>query len=197
MTREEFINIHWRYYIMLEKSFDKVLQYVELDEKNYTTFSIEFARQLQGICAEIDTVMKVICGIAGDERANTKNYRSIIVARYDDILSKEVTIGKISIKPFETWTKDKPTQSLSWFLGYNNLKHSRTTNYMDANLKNVLYALAGLFLLEMYYVREIAQGEERDIPLPASELFHITDWETVYRDLSGLTMKCTGKQTII
>ena len=194
MTRDEFINIHWRYYIMLEKSFDKILQYVELDEKNYPTFSIEFARQLQGICAEIDTVMKVICGIDSDDRANMKSYQPIIISKYKDIINKEVTIRNISIRPYETWAKYKPTQPLPWYQDYNKLKHSRTTNFEVANLKNVLYALAGLFLLEMYYTHEVAQEGERDIPLPASELFYIADWQAMYSTLSNCVFKHTDKR---
>ena len=62
MIRDEFENICWRYYKLLEKSFVDILLYVELDKRNYSTFSYEFVRHLQSIGAEVDSVLKVICG---------------------------------------------------------------------------------------------------------------------------------------
>ena len=43
------MNKYWRYYLLLEKKFIDTLNYVELDEKNFSTYSVEYAHQLLAI----------------------------------------------------------------------------------------------------------------------------------------------------
>lgn len=81
MTRDEFENNCWRYYKLLEKSFIEILVCVELDIRNYKTFSYEFVRQLQGIGAEVDSVLKTICGFRNSARKNTTDYCPTITVK--------------------------------------------------------------------------------------------------------------------
>lgn len=46
MIRDEFENICWRYYKLLEKSFVDILLYVELDKRNYSRNTE--SRKIQG-----------------------------------------------------------------------------------------------------------------------------------------------------
>ena len=185
MTRDEFEDNCWRYYKLLEKSFVEIMTYVELDTRNYDTFSYEFVRQLQGIGAEIDSVMKVICGFNSSDRKNTNDYCPIILGKYTDITTNEINVQNIVIKPFENWNAQNPTSSLFWYEAYNEIKHGRTGDFTKANLKNVLYALAGLYLLEMHYFQEVAQQNESDIPNRGSEIFNIRNWQTRCISLDG------------
>lgn len=176
MTRDEFEKICWRYYLVLENAFDDVLNYVELDERNYTTFSYEFIRQIQTIGAEIDSVFKVICGFGSGERKNSADYYPIILGNYPDIKTRSVSIRGLTITPFENWDSQSATKSLFWYKAYNDIKHGRAGGFESANLKNVLYALAGLFLLEMYYFRTISGENEPDVPVKKSKIFSIVGW---------------------
>ncbi|GDY88521.1 hypothetical protein MCC01971_01390 [Bifidobacteriaceae bacterium MCC01971] len=63
MTRKELNQKHWRYYLMLEKRFIESMEYVELHQDNYNTFSNGYALLLQAIGAELDTVFKEFCGL--------------------------------------------------------------------------------------------------------------------------------------
>ena len=57
-------------------------------------------------------------------------------------------------------------------------------------MKNVIYSLAGLFLLEMYRIKELAVSEnEPDIPEKKSELFEVPLWETMWFDSSNMYYK--------
>lgn len=186
MTRDEFENNCWRYYKLLEKSFIEILVCVELDIRNYNTFSYEFVRQLQGIGAEVDSVLKVICGFSSSARKNTTDYCPVILEKYTDITTKEIMARDIKIIPFRDWRETDPTNSLFWYKAYNEIKHGRTGDFSKANLQNTLYALAGLYLLEMYYFREIAQPNEPDAPRRGSEIFEICNWETHWMSLEGM-----------
>ena len=89
--------------------------------------------------------------------------------------------------PFEGWTSDAAARSLEWWESYNSVKHGRSMNYKQANLKNVLHALAALYLLEMYRIKEISQDEvEPDVPLEKSALFEIQEWNTKWTDATGM-----------
>ena len=43
MTRKEFLQHYWRYYLVLEEKFKNTLNYIELDWQNAGTFSNEYA----------------------------------------------------------------------------------------------------------------------------------------------------------
>lgn len=196
LTRDKFENDCWRYYKLLEKSFMEILVYVELDEKNYSTFSYEFVRQLQGIGAEVDSVMKIICGFRSNERKNTKDYCPIILEKCADITTREIMSRDIRIIPFKDWKESDPTNSLFWYKAYNEIKHGRTGDFAKANLKNTLYSLSALYLLEMYYFREIAKPNEPDAPRDGSEIFEISNWKTRWMSFKGVGGFITERRTI-
>ena len=54
---------------------------------------------------------------------------------------------KYKFKPFIIDKTDKEKYDLFWYKSYNNLKHDRTKNIKEASLKNLIYALGGLYAL--------------------------------------------------
>lgn len=63
MTRKEFLQHYWRYYLVLEEKFKNTLNYIELDWQNAGTFSNEYALLLQSIGAELDNFLRCIVGL--------------------------------------------------------------------------------------------------------------------------------------
>lgn len=57
MTRKEFLQHYWCYYLVLEEKFKNTLNYVELNWQNAATFSNEYALLLQSIGAELDNFL--------------------------------------------------------------------------------------------------------------------------------------------
>ena len=74
MTRNEFEDDYCKYYFALEEDFEKTLRYVEVHADNFDTYSFEYLRQIQVICAEFDSLSKEICGIPQTERKNITDY---------------------------------------------------------------------------------------------------------------------------
>ncbi len=187
MLRDEFVKIYWRYYLVLEEHFHKIEKYVEFTEDNYSTYSMEFISCLMEIGSEIDGVMKNICGFSATARKTINDYISDILEKYPDIREKEVLVRNMVILPFQGWSIEEPAKSLEWWQAYNNVKHGRSENYQQANLKNVIHALAALFLLEMYRIKEIANiDQEMDIPEKESEIFRIKNWENRWMSCGDL-----------
>lgn len=195
MTRKEFMTNCWRFYLMLEKRFLDTTQYVELNHENFRTFSLEYVNLLQSIGSELDVFMKVICGFKQSEIRDINDYYRKIVPKYKKIKAQKVIVNALNkpINPFNNWSSKCPAESLKWWHAYNLVKHGRIENFKLAKLENVLNALAALYLLEMYYLKDIVKEDEMDIPDRESELFALDNWETRFISKKGLMLKVTGE----
>ena len=142
----------------MESNFINTFRYVALDKKNKKCYSVEFFGLIQSICFEIDSVMKVLCGLPGNSKSDITN-----ILKYKQILeSKNIFLHKDKINiersnynkliPFKEW---KNTAHLNWWKIYTTLKHDRLGNIEDANQYNVLLSLSALYLLEVYLIKTI------------------------------------------
>lgn len=183
MTRDEFHSNYWNYYLMLEKEVLEALEYVELSTDNFSTYSNKFAALIRSIGSELDVFFKVYCDIPADAIKNIADYAQIIFIKYSNIVNEEVRIKgtDIVLRPFEGWDKDRAKQSLLWWESYDNVKHSRVACFDQASLKNCIYALAALYLIENKGFLEILKDtNEVDIMNEPSQLFAIKNWKTKY-----------------
>ena len=195
MTRNEFCKYHWEYYLVLEKDFLEVERYVAFDlgdnflytnsavtdNGNSECFSNEFIKQYQAICSEIDVISKSICKeISGSLSANNmEQYTEIILNNWPNIIQQKVTVKDIELQPFQNWNKRPNYQSPDWWTPYNNVKHKRILNYKKANLKNTINALAGLYILEQYFVKYIGDRDnDFDVPNDISHLYEMINYTT-------------------
>lgn len=177
MTRKEFLQHYWGYYLVLEEKFKNTLNYVELDDKNGAAFSNEYALLLQSIGAELDNFFKIYCGFSSEERKTISDYSSFVLTDYPDIVNQKVLIPErdIELQPYQGWNANRPSQSLVFWDSFCKIKHSRYANIQEANQKNVLNILAALYLLEMKYLSKITY-DEPDVPDNKSGLFELKDW---------------------
>ena len=82
---------------------------------------------------------------------------------------------RILLSPFDS-SRNIPNNSktLFWWQAYDNLKHSRHLNKQDGNLKNTLYLLSSLYLLEMFYMkRKLVKVSY--VPINDSKLFTLIE----------------------
>lgn len=202
VTRNEFMQRYWKYYLMLEENFLETEQYLAIDELNFNAFSNEYIKQYQTICSEIDVIAKSYCvELESSFHGNSINaYCKCVIDNNSDFISRKVMLKdrNIALFPWENWTYTTETQANGhvkivsnnpdWWLKYNKIKHNRTTinnemglpYYKLANQKNVLHSLAALFQLELYYFRKLQQvhfATDADMPGPPSKLFEIENWE--------------------
>ena len=190
MDKVQFTNFYWKYYIHLENEFINTTEFVMLDENNFETFSIEYQKLLLAIGSECEIIFRELCGFASDDRSkNIADFRDEIKSSNLMDLNNHVHIMGVSslssIEPFvETW----PNQTPTWWREYNNVKHGRTLNYKKANLENVLYTLASLYLLEEYLHRKVRKQNEEDFIRPESNLFALS-WERKYSSMDKVTLE--------
>ncbi|MCM1508336.1 MAG: hypothetical protein NC177_14580 [Ruminococcus flavefaciens] len=159
MDENRFIKIYWQQYRLLEKRMIELSDYVEINPKNYATFSNQFISMYLMICSEIDSVADKFCCLLGvtdnKERFGINNKINKILEKYNNLKNwKCITkfpFDKINIVPFAKFNEGV---SADWWQAYNKVKHSRAEqnengkyNYELANLKNILFSLSALYLL--------------------------------------------------
>lgn len=180
MTREEFVTQYWKYYIMLEREFINTLDYAEIGQDS--VYSNKYAMLLQAIGAELDCFFKAYCNKSPEDHSNISDYANFILESWPEIREQKVSIidKRIIIQPYKGWDKKHAKTSLSWWEGFDDIKHSRTANYSKANQINTVNALAALFIIEMRKLSLICDGKEADIPEQPSSLFDLENWEYRY-----------------
>lgn len=177
MNRNDFQKVFWLYYLNLEERFINTTKYVEVAKDNYSTYSIEYTSLLLSICSEIDVISKEICGFNQNDHKCIKDYFNIINVKFPDILKEKVafSFASIELTPFLNWKEDK---SPFWWENYNDVKHGRLNNFMVGNLENVLNALAALYILERYQLKNIVDNSSNrndpDIPDTHSKIFNLS-----------------------
>ena len=162
---------HWEYFLALDADLEQAARFVALESANFSSYSIEFVRLYLSACSEIDVVAKALCAqIALQEsRRNINDYRTVITKEYPKFPTVKVAIPRYGLE-FQPWVDWQSGANPAWWQSYNNVKHKRTKHFTEANLKNLLDALAGLFLLLLYYYQPALYDHAL---LPWPNLFHL------------------------
>ena len=196
----QFIKSYWNYYIELEDQLLATKKYVDFDESNYKTFSVEYLKLLQATCSEIDVVGKIIAEYYDNsfkkvDNKNIQKWGMIVHDAFPEIESSAVSfLNDKEILPWKSWDyetyydkkhrlrcrlkagKDTP----AWWTAYNKVKHERTspykegkTNYSRANLENLILAMAALYIIEMKFINLLSpNGTAADVIIQ-SKLFSV------------------------
>ena len=143
------IDAHWNYFLSVEADLERLSRFIEFDERNYQCFSVENARILIAAAAEADVVCKQLCRkvALASSADNIHKYQDEIVPACPVLPRFEVLAPRygLRLKPWDSW--NNPGGVPTWWTAYNKIKHHRDTEYYRASLKNVLDAVAGLFVV--------------------------------------------------
>lgn len=164
------ISNHWNYFLALEDDLAKVSRYIEFTQSNYDTYSIELAHLLLAAASEVDVVLKTLCNEVSPEKSHTgiNTYRETIQGKQAYLITEYCTIPRYGLKltPWIEWDKNSTSNPL-WWRSYNSVKHHRDSDFNKANLKNVLNAMAGLALANLYLQRRYTK-------FPRNSLAHMS-----------------------
>jgi len=144
----------WQYFLTLENDFLTTLKFVELDKKNFDTFSIEFSKLLLLIGAEFESVSKTLLKHVEPDVTvgDILDIKAGLLKHFSRICENEVRVPKfkLSFFPFKDWDKGS---KLKWWDGYTQIKHNRLTNFEHAKLENVLFSIGSLLIVLIYLYR--------------------------------------------
>lgn len=163
-------NIHWNYYLAIERDFENLSRYIEFTESNNSTFSIELARIIMVSTQEVDVILKKLCKLINSESnpENINHYKEIITNSIPDFSNEIVQIQRFGMTS-SPWSKWNSEAHPLWWTANNKIKHQRTEHFEKANLKNAFNALGGLLIATMYYYKNEINKEE-DINISWTDL---------------------------
>lgn len=173
----KIIDNYWNYYLLLEEKFINTFKYVELNQDNFDTYSNEYMSLMYAIGAEVDSFLKVFCNYNANDYKNMEDYGKYIITNNPEILELRVIVRekRILLSPFNLKENTIDNNKvLFWWKAYDNIKHSRHLNTKDGNLKNTLYLLSALYLLEVIYIKK---SNPTYIPINNSKLFILIENE--------------------
>jgi hypothetical protein len=161
------IEPHWNYLLAIERELNEISRFVEFDERNFDCFSIEIARLLLTSAAEVDVVCKQICKSINHKSKADKihKYKTEILSTFPGMPQFQVIMPRfgLTLTPWDEWSK--PHSVPFWWTAYNKIKHQRNSEYHRASLKNVLNAVAGLYVMVLHLYRDKAnQGQLNPSP---------------------------------
>ena len=143
---------YWNYFLKLESDFHTTARYIGCSKTNDSTCSIEFAQQIICINTECEAVIKKICKIIEPKTSvvNMGHYKRTLLKKFPKIHTASVRVDRFhrTVHPFAEW--DVSGGRLDWWNAFQDIKHHRGKNFEKANLKNTLYALSALLILELY-----------------------------------------------
>ncbi len=181
MNRTDFINIFWSRYMMIERDFIHLSEYVKIDERNYSTFSNEILKQILLVNVEFENLLHQIAMELGVASGTMANYKTMLfdTFHWDSIVNQKVKVlnTSIELEPYKEWSQIG--NGVFWWSAYGELKHDMIANYTKGNLNVLLYSLAALYILELYVVKYIGdKTKDMDVPNDISKLFEICNLET-------------------
>lgn len=148
---------HWQYFLAVEEDLHRLSRFIEFSTSNFDTYSIELVRILLASSAEVDIVAQQLCENFDPDRhvENMDDYRLTLVGAKPILRDAEVEIPRygLRLRPWDNWRENR---NPDWWRAYNAVKHHRHERYSEANLKNTLNSVCGLFLLLLFLYREQA-----------------------------------------
>lgn len=153
---------YWNYFLSLERDFDMLSRYIEFCTGNYSTYSIDIARQIIATCSEVEVIAKEICYLfdnnfnKNSNRNNMDAVRKRLLSNLPELQNEHVYLNRylLSSTPFINWQYD---QNPDWWVSYNHVKHNRSDKFFEANLLNLINSTGGLFILNFYFYKTFFQ----------------------------------------
>lgn len=183
-----FKDEYWGYYLQLERDVIDTFRYVEPTKENLGTYSRQYQTLLNAIGSETDVTGKSIAEFfLPDNRelsdAPIAHWGYVVQQSLTGIEQAHVSMhDKFEMQPWKGWLNEpyynknnalryrlvKSARNPEWWTAYNKTKHRRKSlvhpdesNYRRANLKNVLSALAGLFVLEHLFLNQASPSDAK------------------------------------
>ncbi len=158
--------IHYNYFIALDADVENLSRFIELNPDNYPAYSIEMAHLILAAASEVDVVAKLICKKVNPESKaeNITQYKSVIKKAFPQLCEIKVLMPRYNFT-LEPWINWKSNKKPEWWDYYNKVKHERNKYFKQANLKNTLNAVAGLYVTILHFYQHEANNAML-IPLP-------------------------------
>jgi hypothetical protein len=145
---------HWYVFLSIEADLEQTARFVEPREANDACFSVEFARILMAAASEAEVSAKLLSAEIESQTVvdGIETWRTILTGRYPSLHTMRVFVPRAG-RTLELWSEWGSGRNPPWWSAHNRIKHDRHLQFQEANLKNAMNAVAGLFCLQLYLHR--------------------------------------------
>lgn len=182
--QQRFVQEFCGYYDELEKRLASLSHYVSFEKSNRLVYSNELLTLLQLIGSEVDVCGKAIAEVSDEcpelDKCNIQKWGFYIHRVIPDMERMQVKTPIEEV--YRPWAKFRTEQFVNnkgsigfryvtdshpkagapdWWRAYNSVKHRRKqlvepeeSEYKKANLKNVIHALGGLYVMEQCFLSQ-------------------------------------------
>ncbi len=175
-------------YKKIEKEFSEITFSIALDDIHLNVYSNYLSDLLLRCSSECENIGKSLIKFNGflDSKRKIENLTfpeiGNILSHNLNLQNAELEITWIyqclsikNLKPFESWNNIKSSNPF-WFKAYNNLKHDRINNIKDGNVKNVIYSMGALFILNLFLRKDNIESETEWIGFARKRITSYSDF---------------------
>jgi len=158
-------NLYWSVYKNLEREVTELANLIHFDDQQLNVYSIKISELLLRTVVEIESIVKEMYFLNGGTKADDNDLYfdtdciSLLENKWK-LSKKQVLISAFNfyftedrnriLTPMNKANR-RGTSSSDWQKSYQAIKHNRAKNLTKGNLKNLIRAMAGLYILNVYY----------------------------------------------
>ena len=138
-------------YQLIVSDLNRIFEFIEPSDINLKCYSHRIYELFLRACTEVDSNFKgIMCDNGYAKPSNMDHYKKTNAAlklnEYQ--LKLERNNNGAVLTPFDGFGKSAPdSHSPEWYKAYNSVKHNRLEKFNEANLGNLINAVAGLYVL--------------------------------------------------
>lgn len=159
------MNIFWNIYKNIERELIEISNIIHIDDNQLSVYSPKITELLIRTVIEVEAISKELYFKNGGDKANDNQlfFDTDCIDFLDNkwLLSKKKVIVSAPnfyfsdednrvLTPLKKANK-RGSSSSKWLIAYQAVKHNRNNSLSKGNLKNLIGALAGLYVLNIYY----------------------------------------------
>lgn len=148
---------------ILTNSLNLIFQTVQPDEKNLEVYGYNIRNLLILACTEVETQLKGIL-VSNEYKLKSKTLSTKDYSILKNILKLDQYKVKLeyfprldAFSPFNKWSEEDPTKTLTWYNDYHAVKHDRENDFNKSTLTNAINAISAIAIL--FYAQF---GEQQD-----------------------------------
>lgn len=158
-------NLYWPVYLNLEKELLHLAESIHIDDSQINVYSVRIAELLIRTVVEFESLAKNLYFANGGAKADDNDLYfdtdcMVYLVNIWDIDKKVVMVSSpvlffekeenIILTPLHK-TNKRGASSADWCKAYQAVKHNRVKDLKKGNIKNLIRALAALYILNLYY----------------------------------------------
>ena len=169
------MNIFWNIYKNIERELIEISNIIHIDDNQLSVYSPKITELLIRTVVEVEAISKELYFKNGGDKEN--NNQLFFDTDCIDFLENKWLLSKkkviVSAPNFYFSDEDnrvltplkkankRGSSSSKWLIAYQAVKHNRNNSLLKGNLKNLIEALAGLYVLNIYY-KDLVYSLSRD-----------------------------------